>query len=394
MDPMTARSILPRTEATRRRRRALATAVIALCAVPAMNACSDDREEVLASTSHALSGDGLVISQLSVFGSSDFNNEDSKYNRNFVELFNRSHVPVSLDGLSVQTGGVATNFGSGRVALPNVSIVPGGHFLIAFGVEGTRGIDLPAADLDASTTLVGVPAWGKIAIARSQDALDCGAANNRCAAEKVVDMLGWGASDYEGSPFKGALRPQALLRAGDGCTDTNNNAADFSLASPVPRNSASSANVCPNEDLNDAGADAPSDASDGSIDGATTDAGLSDASSDASAEGGTLDAGGDASPDGSIADASHDAPADGAAGGDPSSDGGAESPRRGGTLPDASGKGASPTAEDAAETLSGDDSGCSSSGRTVASRPGTALLGLGLLIAAIVRRRRPCCAST
>src|SRR5205823_8316831 len=36
----------------------------------------------------------------------------------------------------------------------------------------------------------------------------------------------------------------AALRAGGGCTDTNNNSADFAIGAPNPRNSASAANVC------------------------------------------------------------------------------------------------------------------------------------------------------
>ncbi|MCP6717617.1 hypothetical protein NL524_30500, partial [Klebsiella pneumoniae] len=36
----------------------------------------------------------------------------------------------------------------------------------------------------------------------------------------------------------------AVLRGGEGCSDTNNNAADFAAGAPAPRNAASGARLC------------------------------------------------------------------------------------------------------------------------------------------------------
>jgi hypothetical protein len=62
----------------------------------------------------------------------------------------------------------------------------------------------------------------------------------------VADLLGYGsATDYEGSAAAPALTAStAAVRAGGGCTDSDVNSADFSTATPAPRNSASPAATC------------------------------------------------------------------------------------------------------------------------------------------------------
>src|SRR6185369_1905714 len=60
------------------------------------------------------------------------------------------------------------------------------------------------------------------------------------------DLVGQGTANY----FEGAgaaptpSTTLADLRATNGCTDTDNNSADFATAAPAPRNSASPANAC------------------------------------------------------------------------------------------------------------------------------------------------------
>jgi hypothetical protein len=54
---------------------------------------------------------------------------------------------------------------------------------------------------------------------------------------------------WHGSYFEGTVAPTlsnttAALRAAGGCTDTDNNGADFSTGAPAPRNRASALNVC------------------------------------------------------------------------------------------------------------------------------------------------------
>ena len=76
---------------------------------------------------------------------------------------------------------------------------------------------------------------GKVALVSSVTAI------TSHASAGVVDFVGYGtsASDYEGSgPAPAPSATTADLRAGNGKTDTNNNAADFATGTPNPRNSA------------------------------------------------------------------------------------------------------------------------------------------------------------
>lgn len=59
--------------------------------------------------------------------------------------------------------------------------------------------------------------------------------------------MGYGAANEAegGAPTPALSSTTAALRAGNGCTDTNNNGADFTAAAPAPRNSATAKNVCP-----------------------------------------------------------------------------------------------------------------------------------------------------
>ena len=72
-------------------------------------------------------------------------------------------------------------------------------------------------------------------------ALTCGASAGSCAGAAIRSRLvGYGAAtDYEGAGPAPALgNTTAAVRAADGCTDTNANAADFTAAPPAPRNTA------------------------------------------------------------------------------------------------------------------------------------------------------------
>jgi hypothetical protein len=60
----------------------------------------------------------------------------------------------------------------------------------------------------------------------------------------VVDFVGFGstANGFEGTgPTPAPSNTTAVLRAADGCTDNNNNSADFAAGAPNPRNSATNA---------------------------------------------------------------------------------------------------------------------------------------------------------
>jgi uncharacterized protein len=61
----------------------------------------------------------------------------------------------------------------------------------------------------------------------------------------IVDLVGWGTANfYETAPAPATTNTTAILRLSGGCTETDNNAADFVVGAPAPRNTASPFNVC------------------------------------------------------------------------------------------------------------------------------------------------------
>jgi uncharacterized protein len=101
---------------------------------------------------------------------------------------------------------------------------------------------VPAADATGTSNLA--VTGGKIAVVHDATALSCGASPGSCSAgASVEDLAGYGgAADYEGSGAAPApSATTALARAGGGCTDTDDNAADFATAAPNPLDSSAAA---------------------------------------------------------------------------------------------------------------------------------------------------------
>ena len=203
----------------------------------------------------AAASTSLVISQ--VYGGGGANTGTPAYKNDYVELLNISTAPVSLNGLALQYGSATGNFGSMPInifALPDVNLQPGQYFFVQLGSGGALGADYPVAP-DVVTANLNLSATsGKVALTANATALNCGATAMLCALPNaaIVDLVSYGAgTNGEGGTTAGNNTPltnqQAAVRKGAGCTDTDNNAADFLIiAAPVPRNSQSTANTCGN----------------------------------------------------------------------------------------------------------------------------------------------------
>ncbi len=186
----------------------------------------------------------VVISQ--VYGGGG--NSGAPFTNDFVEVFNRSAAPVDLAGWSLQ---YASATGTGQFAANPVvalggRLQPGRYLLVALG-GGAIGMALPAPDFSGSTLLAA--GAGKLALVSSGAGLACNGGSAPCTAAdtaRIVDLVGYGnANFFEGSAAAPTLsNTLAALRAGGGCTDGNDNAADFTAAAPSPRNAASPATVC------------------------------------------------------------------------------------------------------------------------------------------------------
>jgi hypothetical protein len=215
----------------------------------------------------------LVISQ--VYGGGG--NANATYTNDFVEIFNRGTTTVnfSVTPYSVQYVGTSGSFGSttasNKTNLTAGTIAPGQYFLIReFAPSTPVRITLPSPDATGSINLSA--SGGKVALVVGTTALpaftcpgDDGASPFNPSNSIIADFVGYGSSAttaghcYEGAGPATAPpdNTTADFRKAGGCTDTDNNAADFFVHTPSPRNTNSPVNDCsagfiPNLTINDA----------------------------------------------------------------------------------------------------------------------------------------------
>lgn len=182
----------------------------------------------------------LVISQ--VYGAGG--NSGAVLNADYVELHNISGAPISLSGYTIQYATAALASGAnwtGVSPLPAVSIPAGGYYLIQMTTAGANGAALPTPDYLAAPTIAMAAASGRVALVNGLTALvGCPAAGS------YVDLVGYGTSTcFEGAaPTTAISTTLAAFRNNNGCTDTDNNGADFSVLAPAPRNGATTPITC------------------------------------------------------------------------------------------------------------------------------------------------------
>src|SRR5437763_3113457 len=173
----------------------------------------------------------IVLSQ--VYGGGG--NSGAPYGNDFVELYNRGGSAVSLAGWTVQYAS-ATGSSWQKTTLSG-SLAPGAHYLVQEAAGAGGGAALPTPDATGTVNLSATA--GKVALVTNGTALTC---STGCAtAAGVRDFVGYGstASSAEGSPTANLSNTTAALRGNAGATDTDNNAADFTVGAPTPRNSSS-----------------------------------------------------------------------------------------------------------------------------------------------------------
>ena len=176
----------------------------------------------------------VVISQ--VYGGGG--NSGASYQNDFVELYNRGNVAANITGWSLQyaASGGLTWFSTNLVG----TIPAGGYYLIQEAAGVNPAPALPAADEIGVINLAATT--GKVALVNSSALL-----TGTCpTGSAIVDFVGYGLADCSEGPGPTAAPGNAIagFRNSDGCDDSNNNLADFSLAAPGPRNSASPLHIC------------------------------------------------------------------------------------------------------------------------------------------------------
>ena len=195
---------------------------------------------------NAAAAGNVVISQ--VYGSGG--NSGAPLNADYVELFNRSAVPVSVAGWSVQYASATGtgNFSGNGVATLAGTIQPGQYYLVRLGNGGGAGAALPAFDASGTTNISG--SAGKVVLANVATGLTCNGGSTPCSPAQlaqIVDLVGYGNANFFETAAAVSPNPalsMGLFRAGQGCTDTDSNAADFANGAPAPRNSAAPLSPC------------------------------------------------------------------------------------------------------------------------------------------------------
>jgi hypothetical protein len=192
-----------------------------------------------AATAHGSGTGSIVVAELFAAGG----NSGAPYANDYVELLNRGSGAVSIGGWTLQYASASGT--TWQTTALTGSIPAGGHYLVQLASGGTNGAALPTPDASGTSNLA--VTGGKVAVVRNATALSCGASPGSCSAiADVEDLVGYGgASDYEGSGAMSApSATTALARAGGGCTDADDNAADFATQTPSPQNSSSAAASC------------------------------------------------------------------------------------------------------------------------------------------------------
>jgi DNA/RNA endonuclease G (NUC1) len=181
---------------------------------------------------------GVVISQ--VYGGAGCTSANcAAYGNDYIELFNRGTSPVSLNGWSVQYAS-ATGTSWAVTPLTSVTLQPGQYYLVSesAGSAGTFTNPIPTADKVGTIAMSATAA--KVALVSSTTALVGGCPSG------MVDLVGYGstASCSETAFAPAPSTANAIFRAAAGCTDTDNNGADFAAAAATPRNTTTATHSC------------------------------------------------------------------------------------------------------------------------------------------------------
>lgn len=179
----------------------------------------------------------VVISQ--VYGGGG--NSGATFQNDFIELFNRGNAAVNVGGWAIQYAS-STGTTWQKTDLSG-TLAPGQYLLIQQASGGASGAALPTPDVTGTIAMAATA--GKVVLTNNNTLI---ASGTSCpSGATVVDLVGYGtaANCFEGAGTTPTLSATtAALRASNGCTETDNNNADFTASAPTPRNTASSAIIC------------------------------------------------------------------------------------------------------------------------------------------------------
>ena len=186
-----------------------------------------------ATSAHANpTGTGLVISE--VYGGGG--NVGGLFRDDFIELYNPTAAPISLDGLSLQYRSAAGNAAGTQVLTGSVPAQT--HWLVqeAAGAN-TSEPALPAPD--ATGTFAMSSTGGQVLLI---DGMSFTGSGDLAGNPGLADMVGWGSTttSFETAVAPGTSNPVSVSRDAAG-TDIDDNSADFTAGPPDPQDSAGNA---------------------------------------------------------------------------------------------------------------------------------------------------------
>ena len=180
----------------------------------------------------APAGAAVVISQ--VYGGGG--NSGATLKHDFIELFNSGSAAVAIGGWSVQYAS-ATGTSWALTTIPADTTLAAGRYLLVRQGAGTGGTVDVLGDVVGSLALGGTS--GKVALASNSTAF------SGTVPAGAIDFVGYGtASTAEASPTPLLTSTTSAQRNANGCTDSNHNFSDFTVAVAAPRSSASPAKLC------------------------------------------------------------------------------------------------------------------------------------------------------
>lgn len=159
-------------------------------------------------------GDNVVISE--AYGGGG--NSGAPYSNDFVELYNPTNAPIDLTGFQLEYYSASGNLGNTTEL--SGTILALGYFLVQMSAGTNAAQALPSPDLEGTASMGGKAGTVK---------LTKGGAD--------VDVLGWGTATIVEGAAAGATDNTTSAQRTAPATDTDNNAADFTIAAPTPRGS-------------------------------------------------------------------------------------------------------------------------------------------------------------
>lgn len=188
-------------------------------------------------------GTGVVINEAYLSGGS----AGAAFKNKFVELYNPTAEPVTLDGMSLQYRS-ATGTGAANGVAPLTGVIPaGGYYLVQGNSNGANGAELPTPD--AVSTLTPSGTNGTLALVEGTAAVTL-TPGSVAGVDGVIDLLGYGASNtFETSAATapaGNTDVKSLNRTGG--VDTDVNSADFTLSATITPQSTGGTDPDPDPD--------------------------------------------------------------------------------------------------------------------------------------------------